>query len=135
MRQQEGVDSKGKDFLSRTKAFVDIVGINRESDDEPIPYVKRAVLLRSLILRYQGVADRGQELQISDRVLDAFLDEERYEHDARSMEAIVSSSELCAGSPFNAACIVNNCLELHVSPRFNMRLKGELSFSGQLSLD
>ena len=123
---QKDANAKGTDFHSRTKAFVDIVGINRPSLTADIPYVKRAILLRSLIMRYQHTKDIGQELSIDDKVINAFLDEETYHHDARSMEAIISTSDLCAGSPFTPACIVNNCLGMHVSENFNKRLQGDV---------
>lgn len=127
---------KARDFLSKTRAFLDVVGINSvymEGGSVQIPYLKRAVLLRSLILRHMGVVDRDKSyaLDIDDRVLSAFLDEERYVHDARSMEAIVNFSVLDPGNTFTPSCIVNNCLDLHVGMFFNLRLKGGLFQDGR----
>lgn len=129
----KGADSSTKvtDFLSRTRAFLDVMGINpRRAEDgsTSVPYLKRAVLLRSLILRHMGIEDENYLLDIDDRVLSAFLDEEEYVHDARSMEAIVNSSVLAPGSTFTPSCVVNNCLDLHVGARFNLRLRGEECF-------
>lgn len=114
--------SKGKDFLSRTKGYIDIKGINPSGDNGQIPYLKRAVLLRSQILSRLG-AGADDVIEIDEKVLNAFLRTPRFNHDARSIGAIVSTSLLSPGCRFSPSCIVNNCLDLHVGHEFHEYLR------------
>lgn len=117
----EGRAAKALDFASRVRAYVDITGLNGPKDGE-IPYVRRAVLLRSMILGKMypllGTPEQGQTVMVHEKVLDAFLEAKQFKHDARSMGAIVDSSRIAPGGCFTPACIENNCLDLHVTKDF-----------------
>lgn len=115
-------EAKGKDFLSRVNGYVDIIGINPDGEKQEIPYLKRAVLLRSLITRKMN-AKPDDWIEIDDKVLNAFLLVAEYYHDARSMEAIVATSSVSKNRRFLPSSIENNCLDLHVPREFRERLR------------
>ena len=109
--------SKRKDFLSRTKGYIDIKGINPSGDNGQTPYLKRAIFLRSQILSRLG-AGADDFIEIDEKVLNAFLRTPRFNHDAHSIGAIVSTSLLSPGCRSSPPCIVNNCLDLRVGHEF-----------------
>ncbi len=118
----EGRAAKAVDFASRVQAYINISGINSRDPRGDVPYLRRAILLRSLIKAKLGragyVLEDGSRLLLHERVLRAFLCANTFKHDARSMRAIVESSRLLPDRMFTPSCIENNCLDLHVSPDF-----------------
>ena len=111
------VSSKGPDFLSRIKGFINIMGPNpmmsyadrkaakldakdeaaelilaKNSDPEFI--IRRAILINSLLgLSYKQLF-KNDVLQIDDGVLNAFLLVPKFKHGTRSMETIFKTSQL-----------------------------------------
>ena len=117
--------AKGPDFASRLKGHVDVVGPDpRGGDAEADPYyrIRRAVLLRSMLLRDRGgVFTRGDgvdRLNIDSGVLRAFLEVRSYRHGARSLETLVAMSTLHGKSRYERSALpAANQLDAHVDAR------------------
>jgi hypothetical protein len=119
---------KGPDFVSRLRGYVNIKGPNPTSGQGDEVYViRRALLLRTLIeIHHKEIIDpTTKELPISAAVLDAFLRvgggqaHKGYLHGARSMEAVVSLSQLRQCRQFGPSELpARDVAELHVAPDF-----------------
>ncbi len=103
-------DVKMPDFVSRLKGHIDIPGYNRiprvelakerswqGAEDHYTPYVRRGLLLNSILDRKEMMANEvtgesgvHRSAQIDEDLLRALLTVSRYRHGARSMEAVVS---------------------------------------------
>jgi len=86
-------DIKAPDFISRLRGTINVLGPNRKDDSDNNYILRRALLLRSLIERKLGVKE-GKKATISPNVLWAMLLVPKYEHGARSMEAILDMSRI-----------------------------------------
>lgn len=110
--------AKKPDFISRLRGFVDILGPNKSHADDTAVVLRRALLLRSLLLRKEPqliARGGGQTLRIDPRVLRAFLLVDRYRHGARSMEAIIDMSQLAGSLCFERSSLpAPHLLEIHV---------------------
>ena len=109
-------DAKGKDFVSRLRGYVNVMGPNRAGDDDTFFIIRRALLLRSLLVRKapQLFDDNGNAC-IDSGVLRGFLKVPAYKHGARSMEAIIEMSMLTGKRRFDQASLPpHEQLELHV---------------------
>lgn len=84
--------------------------------------LRRAALLRSQLERKLEKKE-NDEIEIDDRVLDAFLLVERYKHGARSMEGIVETSHVEPGRPFDVTSIDSNFLDLYATDDFKRYLR------------
>ena len=112
---------KARDFVSRLRGYVDIMGPNGDDKARPL---RRALLLRSLIeRRWSGLLrdkhdDEGNRIAKADvdpGVLRAFLDIERFEHGSRSMEALFEMSALQGKTRFERSLLpAKHQLDLHV---------------------
>ena len=117
-------DLKVPDFVSRLKGFVDISGpdpSDENHDTDPYFVVRRAIVLRTLIDRFHGSlvgGDGGKTVGIDDGVLRAFLDVTRYRHGVRSIESILSMSELYEKSHFERSA-------LPAAPQLNLHVDAE----------
>ena len=118
--------AKGRDFLSRLKGFVDIVGPDpRAGDLEKDPHfrVRRAILLRSILLRdrphlFRKDGDGEPALRIDRGVLRGFLQTRKYRHGVRSMESIVAMSTLSGKSQYERSALPDDAqLDLHVDAK------------------
>ena len=110
--------AKKPDFISRLRGFVDILGPNKAHADDGAVVLRRALLLRSLLLRKepQLVAHGAsrQTLRMDPAVLRAFLLVDRYHHGARSMEAIIDMSHLAGTFRFERSSLpAPHLLEVH----------------------
>jgi len=117
------------DFISRLKGFLNILGPNpQENGNSPNPVkdpyyiIRRAIILRSIFERsapqilhsYNG----KQIVNINEGVLHAFLFTKEYRHGARSMETIVSISQLAGKIDFEPSSLPSEVqLNLHVDGR------------------
>jgi hypothetical protein len=109
---------KLKDFVSRLKGHLDVIGPNPGGSD-PFSMVRRAILLRSILQRDCPWLFVGKELQIEAEVLCAFLRTPKYEHGARSMEAIVTMSGLSGKKIYDASSLPpDSQLAMHVQIPF-----------------
>ena len=110
--------AKKPDFVSRLRGYVDILGPNKAHPDDAAVVLRRALLLRSLLLRKEpqlvARAEAGQVLRIDPAVLRAFLLVGRYRHGARSMEAIIDMSHLAGTLSFERSSLpAPHLLEVH----------------------
>ncbi len=124
---------KGPDFVSRLRGYLDIPSINVPTEDnleqgqshsaKPIDYVlmfRRAILLRSLLEAHlPDVIDQGsKEARIDPDVVRAFLRVPRYEHEVRSMRAIIEMSRPSARAAFHKSALpAPDQLKMHVDPK------------------
>jgi hypothetical protein len=127
---------KGSDFLSRLKGHIDVVGItpvddsDRAVDSMPDDYftkaalrfytIRRAIILRELLRAHApGILseDGTNEARISEAVVRALLDEPKYRHGVRSMEAVIRISSV--DRRFSSESLPRGeQLQMHVSGRF-----------------
>lgn len=100
-----------KDFInnceSRSKCCINIAH-----------YLRRATLLRSILERKLNKKD-GENIDIANNVFNAFMKVFQYSHGARSMEAIIQTSDVSSSAKFTASCIHNNYFDLYVSENFD----------------
>lgn len=128
-RNAEFRNAKGPDFVSRLRGFIDIKGPNpagAKKSGDLSHIIRRAIMLRSAATRlYPQLADaQTGTLSISINVIRAFLLAENYLHGARSLEAIVSMSNLGHAAHFGPAELPSSdLLRLHVSTDFQQHLR------------
>jgi len=114
-------EAKLPDFVSRLRGYVNILGPNRISGDDVAYTLRRALLLRSLLLsKTPQIVDRrdGRDTVRMDRdLVRAFVQIGTYLHGARSMEAIIDMSALTGALRFERASLpTRGQLALHVDP-------------------
>ncbi len=130
-------ETKSPDFLSRLRGYIDMPGLSApsysEGDLTERPYIesldeaeyrascmtRRALLLRAFCEKYKNLFSNqyGYEnyLSIGDHLPRAFLLVKKYEHQARSLEAIVNMSVLPGAYEYNRSTIPSRQqLELHI---------------------
>ncbi|NQV27108.1 MAG: AAA family ATPase [Rhodopirellula sp.] len=89
LRNHEFIEAKGPDFVSRLKGHMNVLGIGRHNDDATY-ILRRAVLLRSILGRFQGrIIDSDGVAAMDEDVIRALLVVDHLKHGVRSMEAIV----------------------------------------------
>lgn len=122
-KRGEFKSAKGPDFVSRLRGYVNIPGINPDSDhpNDRSYLIRRALLLRNLIMNQApDFFDRHKKrLRIDWGVLQALLKVPRYKHGVRSLQAVLDMSRL-SGRPrppkFEAAALPpREQLKLHVA--------------------
>ena len=109
---------KAPDFISRLRGYVNIKGPNPQASGEQNSeyLIRRAILLRSVLKRNCGslIGKKGQ-MSISAPVVQAFLRIEKFKHGARSLESIITMSNLVDASFFGEAALPpDHLLHLHV---------------------
>jgi len=112
-------DAKKKDFISRLRGYINILGPNplAGGDDRVFP-LRRALLLRALLGAKAGQLFEDDLLRIDPGVLRAFLTTGEFLHGARSMGAIVDMSAITGKLSFERSSLpAENQLALHVDPR------------------
>ena len=120
--------AKGPDFVSRLRGFIDIKGPNPAAGQRgDLSYIiRRAIMLRSTASRlYPHLIDADTGLlSISANVARAFLLANDYLHGARSLEAIVSMSDLSRAGYFGPSNLPSaDLLRIHVSADFQEHLR------------
>jgi hypothetical protein len=126
---------KGPDFKSRLKGFINILGPNpQEGTYDPYFIIRRAILLNSILHRTAPqIFSSGFHME--DNLLDAFLETHVYLHGVRSMESIVTMSQLSGKTRFERSCLPPiSQLNLHVIGWEFMARIQKLKFEGD-SLD
>ena len=115
---------KGPDFVSRLKGILDIKGPNPTCVTDKKHIIRRAMLLRSLILKnVKGIChpDTGR-VDISRGLLCALLRVSEYRHGARSIEFILGMSRLAGASRYTPSCLpLAAQLDIHVDVQDFMR--------------
>lgn len=121
-------DAKGPDFVSRLRGVVDVLGPNPMHARDDLFIVRRALLLRSLIVaNAPHLVDReSAELSIDPSVLDTLLQAgleaqrygQGYKHGARSLEAVLHMSSLHKRRVFEQSALPSDSqLAMHVDQR------------------
>jgi len=108
--------AKGRDFLSRLRGFLNILGPNAQGEKDEGFLLRRALLLRSLLARKAAhLFDARNILQVDEGVLAALLTVSSYKHGARSMECLIDMSSLSGKLMFERSCLpARHQLDLHV---------------------
>ncbi|NME81705.1 hypothetical protein HF850_00930 [Clostridium sp. SM-530-WT-3G] len=88
-------NAKGPDFISCLGGYVNILGPNKTDNMDQLFIIRRAMLLRSLLVRKTPylINDNG-ETQVDNGIIRALLTVSRFKHESRSMEAILEMSML-----------------------------------------
>ncbi|MGA2436878.1 MAG: Ryanodine receptor Ryr, partial [Bryobacteraceae bacterium] len=90
-------DAKGPDFISRLRGHIDVKGPNPEKGAAGYAHIiRRAILLRKLLERNaeQLIHSETKQLAMDAGIIRAFLTVKEYFHGARSLEAVVTMSNL-----------------------------------------
>ena len=103
-------DQKGPDFVSRVKCFIDIAGPNPRTPDEKSYVLRRAVLLRTFL-------DRYDIKKIDESIVQAMLLVPTYHFGARSMETIIKMSR-CKNGVLNPSDLP---LSVQMAPHISAR--------------
>lgn len=111
--------AKGPDFVSRLRGYMDIPKFSavRKPDNEAM--FRRAAILRSILERKvrRIIDDATQVAKIDREVINAFVRTRNYEHEVRSMEAIVEMSKMQGGAFRKSSLPTPEQLSLHVNPK------------------
>jgi hypothetical protein len=140
---EEFKSAKGPDFISRLKGFINVLGPNPVRGAGPMPtpdpyfIIRRAIMLRSSLKRgaSQLFEKRGgKELLNIDRgVLRALLKIGQYRHGARSIESLLSMSQLAGKTDFERSCLPSESqLDLHVDGKSFLSLVQEVQLEGPM---
>jgi hypothetical protein len=118
MEEKDFRKVKGPDFVSRLKGFINIMGPNPANGDtitDPYYIIRRAILLRSLLSRVSPQIVDKNIIRIDPGVLTALLQISKYKHGARSMESIITMSQLSGKNRFERSSLPpESQLKLHV---------------------
>ena len=109
--------AKGRDFLSRLKGYIDVLGPNaRAAGGDEQFLIRRAFLLRSIAERNAPqIVGADQRIQIDGGVLRALLRISDYRHGVRSMESMVTMSTLSGRGRFDRSFLpATGPMNLHV---------------------
>ena len=125
---------KGPDFVSRLKGYLNVMGPNRQEHAPDRHYLlRRAVLLRSLLERKAPQIVSGDEVKIDTGVLRAFLHIPDYKHGVRSMQSIISMSNLAGQDGYLPSCLPDESqLDLHVDGKRFLALTQLPALEGEL---
>jgi hypothetical protein len=109
--------AKATDFMSRLRGHVDVLGPNPLNEGDRAFVLRRALLLRSILLARAPHLRSGSNLSVDPGVLRAFLDAPAYLHGARSLEAIVEMSALASRLRYERSALpARHQLAIHVDP-------------------
>jgi hypothetical protein len=121
--------AKGTDFVSRLRGYLDIASINSTEDGEStklgaagngvsaLLMFRRAILLRSLLEdNLSEIIDgNSKEAKIDEAVVSAFLQIKKYQHESRSMQAIIEMSRVSPRVAFQRSSLpASDQLAMHV---------------------
>jgi len=110
---------KAIDFLSRLQGYVDIPELDFLDEHKmPGTIIRRAILLRNLLLKNAPEIKRGKDIDIDVGIVRAFLTIDQFKHGARSMESIIKMSALHGRSKFDRSSLPTSLqLRLHVDEK------------------
>ena len=136
--------AKVRDFVSRLKGYINVLGPNRQraasgeqATADPYYIIRRAILLRSILQRNAPQLFQKQDgkevLNIDRGVLRAFLRTREYKHGVRSMEAIIAMSLLSGKTAFERSSLPAEAqLDLHVDGQEFLSLVQQMDLQGDL---
>ena len=108
---------KGPDFVSRLRGTLNVKGPNPTAPTDRAYIIRRALLLRDLIVRkVPGIVDKQTGIvSISPGLLSALLRTREYRHGTRSMEFVLDMSRLAGVSRFTPSCLpMQDQLDIHL---------------------
>ena len=115
---EDFIDVKGPDFVSRLRGFVNVMGPNRQHVKDDAHILRRALVLRSNLLRNtrtRQLVDGSGAVRLDAGVLRAMLHITTYKHGMRSMDALLDMSRIGRENRFNLAALPSKGqLDLHV---------------------
>jgi hypothetical protein len=118
--------AKATDFLSRLRGYVDILGPNPFGEGDQTYPLRRAMLLRAILLGRAPALFQKDNLRVDHGILRAFLDVPQYFHGSRSMESIIDMSSLHGGLSYERSALpAVHQLALHVDAEAFIRLVRE----------
>ncbi|MCJ7716317.1 MAG: RyR domain-containing protein, partial [Anaerolineales bacterium] len=134
LSEDEARGAKVPDFASRLKGYVNVLGPNPQGGkDDPYSIIRRAILLRSIMLRNQPELFHDKKLNIDLGVLKAFLHISKYKHGVRSIETILTMSQLASKTRFARSSLPSeNQLDLHVDGQEFLALVQQVNLEGEL---
>lgn len=132
--EEQARAAKVPDFLSRLKGYINVLGPNsRAGEDDPYYVLRRAILLRSMLLRDAKHLLRNGEFQIDSGVLRALLLTRTYKHGARSMESLIAMSQLEGKTRFERSSLPTEAqLDLHVDGQDFLARVHQLELDGEI---
>jgi len=134
LNEDQARAAKVPDFVSRLKGYINVLGPNPQvGGDDPYHVLRRATLLRSMLLRDAKHLLRKGEVQIDSGVLRAMLLTGKYKHGARSMESIIAMSQLEGKSRFERSSLPTKAqLDLHVDGQDFLARVQQLELNGEI---
>jgi hypothetical protein len=137
--EQDFKSAKGPDFVSRLKGCINVLGPNpvKAAGADPYFIIRRAILLRSSLKRGTPQLfekrDGREMLNIDRGVLRALLKIGQYRHGARSIESLLSMSQLTGKNVFERSCLpAESQLDLHVDGREFLSLVQQVELEGPM---
>ncbi|MGD0879035.1 MAG: RyR domain-containing protein [Anaerolineales bacterium] len=131
--------AKGPDFTSRLKGFINVLGPNpiKGNGEDPYFIIRRAILLRSSLKRGTPQLfekhDGKDLLNVDHSVLRALLRIGQYKHGARSIESVLSMSQLANKTIFERSCLpFESQLDLHVDGKYFLSLVQQPVLEGEM---
>jgi len=110
---------KIKDFVSRLRGHINIIGCNPVNKNDESYKIRRAILLRSLLLKKAPQIMKDNSINIEHSVMRAFIKIPKYNHEIRSMQAIVEMSNLKGKTKYEPSALPSSQqLSLHVSEHY-----------------
>ncbi len=120
-------NAKGPDFVSRLRGHIDVKGPNPEKGAAGYAHIiRRAVLLRKLLEGNapQLIHPETKHLAMDAGIARAFLTVEEYAHGARSLESVVTMSNLARATLYGLAELpTRDLLDMHVSADFREKTR------------
>ena len=117
------------DFTSRLRGTLDISDVNDTSPApgapvSPMTQLRRAVILRTLLEKFAepileaSHGDSSKRARIHERVIRAFLEQPKFSHGVRSMEAIIQMSRWIDDEFVPASLPSDELLAAHITHPF-----------------
>lgn len=132
--EEQARAAKVPDFVSRLKGYLNVLGPNPQpGGNDPYHVLRRAILLRSILMRDAKHLVRDGEMQIDSGVLRALLLTWKYKHGARSMESVIAMSQLKGKTRFERSSLpIKAQLDLHVDGEDFLACVHQLELDGEV---
>ena len=131
--EEQARAAKVPDFVSRLKGYLNVLGPNQQEGHDPYYVLRRAMLLRSMLMRDAKQVLRKGQVQIDSGVLRALLMTLKYKHGARSMESVIAMSQLEGKTRFERSSLpTKGQLDLHVDGQDFQALVHQLPLKGDV---
>lgn len=98
---QQLKDAKATDFRSRITSHLNIKGINKKDEADYFFSIRRAMVLRSLLMKHPGIVNQNGRINIDNDLLGAMMKYPEYKNGARSLENLIKQSSLNGKNIFN----------------------------------